>query len=125
MEFNWNIKENKQFLESILLLKDRKEAETFLRDLMTENEIIEFGKRLEAARLLSRNTQYLAIIEKTGLSSTTVARISKWLKGSLGGYRLILNRLSNMHHHNPTKLGKGLSLTRTLKRISKPTPSQV
>ncbi len=110
MEFNWNTKENKQFLESILLLEDRKEAEIFLRDLMTENEIIEFGKRLEAARLLSRNTQYLAIIEKTGLSSTTVARISKWLKGSLGGYRLILSRLSNTHHHNPTKLGNGLSL---------------
>jgi len=111
MEFNWNTKENKQFLESILLIKDRKEAEAFLRDLMTENEIIEFGKRIEAARLLSRNTQYLTIIEKTGLSSTTIARISKWLKGSLGGYRLILSRLSNMHHHNPSKLGKGLPLS--------------
>lgn len=111
MEFNWNTNRNKQLLEAILLLKDRKEAEAFFRDLMTETEILEFAKRLEAARLLSRDTQYLAIVERTGLSSTTIARISKWLKGPLGGYRLVLGRLANTHHHNPTKLGKGLSLS--------------
>jgi TrpR-related protein YerC/YecD len=110
MEVNWNIKENNQFLRAILSLESSDEAKRFLRDLMTEGEITEFGKRLEAARLLSRDTQYAAIIERTGLSSTTIARISKWLKGSLGGYRLILNRIN--HHHNPQKLGKGLSLTR-------------
>ncbi len=113
MEINWNKKENNQFLNAILAIESKEEAKFFLRDLMTESEIIEFGKRLEAARLLSRNTQYTAIIELTGLSSTTVARISKWLKGSLGGYRLILGRLANMHHHNSIKLGKGLSLKRT------------
>ncbi len=114
-ELNWNAKENNQFLNAILALESKDEAKCFLRDLMTEGEIEEFGKRLEAARLLSRDTQYVSIIEQTGLSSTTIARISKWLKGSLGGYRLILDRLSpsKLHHHNPSKLGKGLSLTRT------------
>lgn len=110
MEINWGKKENNQFLKAILALESKNEAKRFLRDLMTEGEIEEFGKRLEAARLLSKNTQYSSIIELTGLSSTTVARISKWLKGSLGGYRLILDRISNMHHHNPSKLEKGLSL---------------
>ncbi len=114
-EIDWNIKENNQLLRALLSLESPAEAKSFLRDLMTEGEIEEFGKRLEAARLLSRDTQYASIIELTGLSSTTIARISKWLKGSLGGYRLILSRLyqSNLHHHNPTKLGKGLSLKRT------------
>ncbi|MEK7585638.1 MAG: YerC/YecD family TrpR-related protein [Patescibacteria group bacterium] len=111
MEASWSKKENNQFLNAILALESKDEAKRFLRDLMTSGEIEEFGKRLEAARLLSRDTQYASIIELTGLSSTTIARISKWLKGSLGGYRLILSRISN-HHHNPTKLGKGLSLTR-------------
>ncbi len=106
MEINWNKKVNNQLLQAILSLETADEAKRFLRDLMTEGEIEEFGKRLEAARLLSRDTQYAAIIEQTGLSSTTIARISKWLKGSLGGYRLILDRIA--HHHNPTKLGKGL-----------------
>jgi TrpR-related protein YerC/YecD len=74
---------------------------------MTENEIKEFANRLEAARLLSKDIQYNAITENTGLSSTTVARIAKWLNGSLGGYKLILARLN---HHTTSKLGKGLSL---------------
>lgn len=113
MEFNWKTKENNQLLNAFLALENKAEAMAFLRDLMTESEITEFSKRLEAAMLLAKDTQYNAIIEKTGLSSTTVARISKWLKGSLGGYRIILARLSpsNLHHHNPTKLGKGLSLS--------------
>lgn len=115
MKFDWSTKENKQLITALLSLKNKSEAENFLRDLMTQGEIEEFGRRLEAARLLSRRVQYNTIIESTGLSSTTIARISKWLKGSLGGYRLVLSRLpaspaiKNMHHHNPSPVGKGLS----------------
>lgn len=107
MDIDWNKKENKQLAEAMLALKNVDEAKRFLRDLMTEKEIEEFGKRLEAARLLRENTEYLTITKQTGLSSTTIARISKWLYGSLGGYELILNRI---HHHSPIlKVGKGLS----------------
>lgn len=111
-KINWNSKANKQLVEALLTLKNADETRRFLRDLMTEGEITEFASRLEAARLLSRDVQYSAIIEKTGLSSTTIARISKWLKGSLGGYRLVLPRLSSsLHHHNSPQLRKGLSLS--------------
>ena len=106
---DWKNKANKRLIQSILVLKTENEARRFLRDLMTESEIQEFASRLEAASLLSQDAQYATIIERTGLSSTTIARISKWLNGSLGGYRLILNRLAS-HHHNHSKLGKGLSL---------------
>jgi len=105
-EINWADKKNMQLIDAILTLKNSDETKRFLRDLMTEVEIKEFANRLEAARLLTRDTQYGAIIEKTGLSSTTIARISKWLKGPLGGYRLVLNKL---HHGNSSKLEKGLS----------------
>jgi len=110
---NWNTKENKQLISAFLVLKNADEAKLFLRDLMTQGEIEEFGNRLEAASLLSKDVQYNAIIESTGLSSTTIARISKWLKGSLGGYRLVLSRLN---HHIPSKLGKGLYFFDTPKR---------
>ncbi len=106
MKFEWDTKENKQLLDAILALENTDEAKRFLRDLMTEGEITEFSKRLEAARMLSRDIQYNTIIEKTGLSSTTIARISKWLKGSLGGYSLILNRISS--HHPSSQMRKGL-----------------
>lgn len=106
-KMNWVTKENKQFVEAILALRNADEVKLFLRDLMTESEIKEFANRLEAASLLSKDVQYNAIIESTGLSSTTIARIAKWLKGSLGGYRLVLSRLN---HHTPSKLKEGLSL---------------
>jgi TrpR-related protein YerC/YecD len=116
-EMNWNDKKSNQFIEAILALETTNEAKLFLRDLMTENEIKEFANRLEAARLLSRDVQYNAIIESTGLSSTTIARIAKWLKGSLGGYRLILSRITpnqgklDTEHSNSSKLRKGLFLS--------------
>lgn len=106
--FNWNTKENLQLVDAFISIDDKSKMEAFLRDLMTEGEIIEFSKRLEAARLLSRDTQYLAITDSTGLSSTTVARIAKWLKGPLGGYRFALANISK-HHHPHSKLEKGLS----------------
>lgn len=107
-EIDWNTKENKKLIEAFLVLKNVDEAKRFLRDIMTEKEIREFSNRLEAASLLSKDVQYNAIIKKTGLSSTTIARIAKWLKGPIGGYRLILNRLSN--HHNSSQIRKGLNL---------------
>ena len=106
---NWSSKENGQLIEAVLTLRNADEAKRFLRDLMTEKEIKEFANRLEAASLLSKDVQYNTISEDTGLSSTTIARISKWLKGSLGGYRLILSRLN--HHHNSSKRRRGLSLS--------------
>lgn len=96
---DWNSKENKQFIQAILTLETPDEARRFLRDLMTENEIEEFAKRLQTAELLIANVPYSAIEQKTGLSSTTVARVSKWLNGREGGYRTIINRLH--HHTNP------------------------
>ena len=105
-EVDWNSKESNQLLNAFLSIESKDGAKRFLRDLMTKSEIEEFSRRLEAARLLTRSVQYCEIIDKTGLSSTTVARISKWLKGPLGGYRLVLNSL---HHHNHSKLEKGLS----------------
>ena len=107
---DWNTKQNQQFVNAILALETPEETRLFLRDLMTEKEIVEFSNRLEAASLLTQDVQYNAISESTGLSSATIARIAKWLKGSLGGYRLVLARLSN-HHHNSSKLRKGLLLS--------------
>ena len=114
---DWLTRENKQLVAGILALKNENEAKRFLRDLMTGFEIKEFANRLEAASLLSRDVKYNTIIEDTGLSSTTIARISKWLKGSLGGYRLILSRITpnqsklGTGHSSPSKLGKGLFLS--------------
>jgi len=103
---DWNSRENISFIEAILALKTLDEARRFLRDLMTEKEIKEFAKRLQTAELLVEKVPYSAIEEKTGLSSATVARVSKWLNGKEGGYRTIINRL---HHHSSIQTRRGLS----------------
>lgn len=83
----------------ILRLNTLDEAKRFFRDLLTEEEIEEFSKRWLAARLLDQNISYINIQKATGLSSTTIARISRWLRGSVGGYRLMLERF---HHTCPS-----------------------
>ena len=103
---NWKNTENKRFIQAILALKTADEARHFLRDLMTEKEIVEFTKRLQTAEMLTAKTPYSVIEQKTGLSSTTVARVSKWLNGKQGGYKTIISRL---HHHNSIQSRRGLS----------------
>lgn len=103
---NWNTKENERLIQAILALQTPDEARRFLRDLMTEGEIEEFAKRFKAAELLAQKVPYSTIEEATGLSSTTIARVSKWLNGKEGGYRNVITKL---HHHNFIQVGRGLS----------------
>ncbi len=77
---------------AILALETKGEAQKFLRDLLTETEIRELAERWKAARLLDRGVPYTRIIQETGISSTTVARVARWLRRGTGGYRLVLTR---------------------------------
>jgi len=61
-------------------LDDKTEVFSFLRDLLSEQEIIEFSRRFEVAKMLEEKISYTNIEEKTKMSSTTIARISKFLK---------------------------------------------
>lgn len=100
-----NNKKTAELMGAILALKNRGEAKRFFRDLLTEKELIEFGNRWKAARMLEKNIKYTEIEKETGLSSTTVARVSKWLNNGKNGYKLVLKRLN---HHNLSLIGKGL-----------------
>lgn len=84
---------------AILQLKTTDEARRFFRDLLTEDELIEFGNRWLAARLLAKGVSYTKIQDRTRLSSTTIARVSKWLNKGMDGYKLMIARLS--HHTKP------------------------
>ncbi|MFH1621016.1 MAG: YerC/YecD family TrpR-related protein [Patescibacteria group bacterium] len=103
---NWNSSENTRLIQAVLKLETSDEARRFLRDLMTEKEIAEFAKRLRAAEMLMVNIPYTSIEQKTGLSSTTIARVSKWLNRKQGGYREIIAKL---HHQDSILTGRGLS----------------
>lgn len=92
----WSNKNTDALIQALLSLKTADQARRFLRDLMTETELIEFGNRWKAARMLSDGKIYTEINRETGLSSRTIARISKWLTNGKGGY---LSLISTSHHH--------------------------
>lgn len=83
----------KQLYKGLLSLKNERECMMFLRDLLTEEEIKEFANRFEVAKLLTEKKPYLEIVKSTGMSSTTIARIQKWLTNGMGGYKLVLKRI--------------------------------
>lgn len=88
---------SKDLYKAILLLKTEDECRRFLGDLLTKSEIEEFANRWQVAQMLDEKMPYEQIEQRTGMSTTTIARISKWLSGKLGklkGYRLVLNRIN-------------------------------
>lgn len=91
----WNVPANQALVRAISQLKNKREIQNYLRDLLTESEIKEFGARWQAAQMLDRNVPYTKIVAATGLSSTTVARVQRWLQNGMGGYRLMIHRLTS------------------------------
>jgi TrpR-related protein YerC/YecD len=89
----WDNKNTDTLARVFLSLKNVTEVKNFLRDVMTEPELIEFGNRLYAARMLAEGIYYDAISEETGLSTRTIARVQHWRKNGMGGYRTALARL--------------------------------
>lgn len=77
-------------LQAFLSLTTEHDIFLFLRDLCTVEEINEFVQRLEIARLLSEKKSYKEIEKITGVSSTTIARVAKFLHGKRGGYQKVL-----------------------------------
>lgn len=102
----WNNKKTESLFKAILGLENMKEAKMFLRDLLTEKEILELGNRWKTVRMLDEGISYSEIEKETGLSSTTIARISSWLQKGMGGYRLMLQKMAN-HHRTLSQLRKG------------------
>lgn len=92
-----NIKpESYAFLcEALLSLENSEEVSRFLTDLCTPGEIQNFVERLDIAHLLDKKElSYREIAAKTGASTTTVARVGRFLNQEpYNGYRLILDRL--------------------------------
>jgi len=95
----WNNETAQQMVEALVAIESTQDMQNFLRDVMTEKEIIEISSRLEAANMLRYGSKYMDIIAKTKLSSRTVARISEWLQNGCNGYEIALQNINNHHNH--------------------------
>lgn len=74
-------------------LKNPKEAESFLNDLLSKAEMISLAKRLAAAYYLEKGLGYDEIKNRLKLSSATIATIDKQIKPS-AGFGLALKKIS-------------------------------
>lgn len=86
-----------QLVENLLAalahMDDPDQIYALLQDLCTIREISEMSQRLEVARLLDAHTSYVEIQEQTGVSATTISRVSKCLNYGSGGYKAALEAL--------------------------------
>ena len=95
----WNEALPSQFADAVSAINDPALMRAFLRDVMTEKEIIEISARLRAAQMMRDGATYTQIAAETNLSSRTIARISEWMKNGTGGYGAIL--VGQHHAHVP------------------------
>ena len=81
--------------DALVDLKDREEAARFLFDLCTPAELHTLAERWHVARLLDDGElTYREIHQKTGVSTTTIVRVARFLRQEdNGGYRRLLDRL--------------------------------
>jgi len=68
---------------------------------MTIDEIEEFASRWQVAKALNEGRTQREIAKDTGVSITTVTRVNQWLKRGMGGYKLVLKKLSVPETQNP------------------------
>ena len=73
-------------------LKNEEEYKILFEDICTPQEIANMNQRIECAIMLQHGETYTSIIEKTGISSATLSRISKCLQHSNGGFSDLLRR---------------------------------
>ncbi len=115
---DWAEDRKNDLVMAVVSLRNMREVERFLSDLLTAREIEDCAKRLRAAVLLDQNTPYLTIQEATGLSSSTIANISRILHKGYGGFVLAIVRLTRLSSLKSELVEKDGYLATLLKNIS-------
>lgn len=90
-------KNAKSLYEAMLHINNKKEASQFLKDLCTPAEIRAIEERWLIVQLLhNTDLSYRQLNELTGVSTTTIGRVARFLKDENNkGYRVILDRIND------------------------------
>ena len=80
---------------ALVALRTSDEARALLRDLCTPAEVRTLAERWQVARLLDEGQMtYREIHDATGVSTTTIVRVARFLRDEGNdGYRTLLDRL--------------------------------
>lgn len=90
-----------EICEILEIMNNKNDIYDFLRDLLSKNEILEFSNRFKVAKMLENKISYINIEKKTSMSSTTIARISKFLNWENKWYKnaiKLLKSISERHY---------------------------
>lgn len=82
----------KELFEEILKLENLEECQKFFDDLCTINELEAMLQRIKAAKMLLEDKTFQEVVKETGISSATLARVSKCIKYGDGGYKAIIEK---------------------------------
>ena len=84
-----------ELAEALAQVRDQREARALLADLCTPAEVHTLAERWHVARLLDQGKlTYREISEATGVSTTTIVRVARFLRQeNEGGYRILLDRM--------------------------------
>ena len=93
-------------MRALLALETTEEAQRFLEDVLTVQELRSITQRLEVAVLLRQKVTYQEIARQTGASTATISRVNRALQYGADGYRLVLDRLQNQSD-TPMKQDEG------------------
>tara|TARA_Y100000746_G_C15327515_1_gene376301 strand:- start:231 stop:515 length:285 start_codon:yes stop_codon:yes gene_type:complete len=86
-------KTENELFKAIISIDSMKECKNFFYDLCTPSEIEEFSTRWLIVKLLSKKKPYRQIALETGVSTTTVGRVARYMKYGHDGYNTVLNKL--------------------------------
>ena len=86
-------KTENELFKAIITIDSMEECKNFFYDLCTPSEIEEFSTRWLIVKLLSKKKPYRQIALETGVSTTTVGRVARYMKYGHDGYNTILNKL--------------------------------
>lgn len=85
--------------DAILLVENQEECLKFFEDLCTIKELKSIAQRFEVARLLTNGKKFNEIVQETGASTATIARVNRSLMFGAGGYDIILKRLEKLEEN--------------------------
>lgn len=88
-------KKKKNLVDAFLSLENEDLCRRFLIDITTPKEFKDLSDRFDVARLLYEGKTYEKIIEETGMSSTTIARINRTLHYGEDGYKEVLDKIKD------------------------------
>ncbi len=75
---------------TLLRCETEEDVACLLADLCTYQEVEQMAQRVAAAKLISEGKTYAEIIDKTGISSATLSRVSRAMRHGSGGYEKFL-----------------------------------